>query len=336
MPTALRSALTRVVSRVRPQPAEPASAEQSTADHAATTHKASAARATPEQATSTEEAAADESLPAHTEERGHHAERPPRAGIAVTNTVALHGGDAAIAVAIVESVRRAAPGACIELHDSQPAAVARYHPSLQWKPSLATIGQLTGARRRGARLLGPLNNARLLAAACLWRRRLTRPLGAALLREGERLRLADFPAIDLVISTGGTYLVEQHGIGSRVFELLMARALGVPVVFYTQSLGPFRARRNRRRLTMVFSASPLVLLRDERSHRHLRDLGGTARGGPPTRPGRSCISRAGCAGGGVCGFRYGAGHPDACRHPRAHGRHAGAAHCVRIQDHRAL
>jgi colanic acid/amylovoran biosynthesis protein len=98
-------------------------------------------------------------------------------------------------------------------------------------------------------------------------------LGAALLREGERLRLADFPAIDLVISTGGTYLVEQYGTGSRVFQLLMAGALGVPVVLYTQSLGPFRARRNRPRLRMVFSASPLVLLRDERSRRHLRDLG---------------------------------------------------------------
>jgi lipopolysaccharide exporter len=63
VPTALRSAMSRIVSRVRPQPAEPASAEQSTADHAATTQQASAARATPEQATSTEEAAADETLP---------------------------------------------------------------------------------------------------------------------------------------------------------------------------------------------------------------------------------------------------------------------------------
>jgi colanic acid/amylovoran biosynthesis protein len=198
--------------------------------------------------------------------------------IAVTNTVALNGGDAAIAIAIVESVLRAAPYARIELHDSQPAAAARYHPSLRWRSSLAKIAQLGPSRRRGARVLTPLNEARLLGAAQLWRRRATRPLAAGLLREGERRQIADFAGIDLVVSTGGTYLVEHYDIGARIFELQMARALGVPVVFYTQSLGPFRVRRHRRLLRKVFAASPLVLLRDERSRRNLRDLGvpGTA------------------------------------------------------------
>ena len=193
--------------------------------------------------------------------------------IALTNTVALNGGDAAIAVAVIESVRRAAPDALIEVHDSQPAAAAHYHPSLRWRSSLAPIGQLTRAPRRGARVLAAVNQARLVGAARLWRRRATRPLAAALLRDGELHRVADFAGLDLVVSTGGTYLVEQYAIGPRVFELRMATALGVPVVFYTQSLGPFRIRRNRRHLAKLFSDSPLVLLRDERSRQHVLELG---------------------------------------------------------------
>ena len=199
--------------------------------------------------------------------------RPAAPRIALTNTVALNGGDAAIAVTIIESVLRAAPSALIEVHDSQPVAAARYHPSLSWKSSLASIGHLRRSPRRGGRILTELNEARLLGAARLWRRRATRPLAGALLREGERRRVADFARLDLVVSTGGTYLVERYGIGPRVFELRMAGALGVPVVFYTQSLGPFRIRRNRRHLGKLLSDSPLVLLRDERSRRHVLELG---------------------------------------------------------------
>ena len=193
--------------------------------------------------------------------------------IALINTVALNGGDAAIAVAVIESVRRAAPDALIEVHDSQPAAAARYHPTFRWRSSLAPIGQLKRTPRRGVRILAAANEVRLLGAARLWRHRATRPLARALLRDGERRRIADFAGLDLVVSTGGTYLVERYGIGPRVFELRMAAALGVPVVFYTQSLGPFRIRRNRRHLAKLFSNSPLVLLRDERSRQHVLELG---------------------------------------------------------------
>jgi colanic acid/amylovoran biosynthesis protein len=196
---------------------------------------------------------------------------PPR--IALTTTVTLNGGDAAIAMAIVDSLRRAAPDALIEVHDSQPHVAARYHPSMRWRPYLASMAQPRRSPRRGGRLLRALNEARLLAAARLWSRHATKPLAAALLREGERRRLAEFGRLHLAVSTGGTYLVERFGLGPRIFELRMAQALGVPVVFYTQSLGPFRLRRNRRHLRTAFAKSPLVLLRDELSRWHVLDLG---------------------------------------------------------------
>jgi colanic acid/amylovoran biosynthesis protein len=83
----------------------------------------------------------------------------------------------------------------------------------------------------------------------------------------------DLSEIDVMVSTGGTYLVEQYRLWPRLFEFRLARILGVPVIFYTQSLGPFQERINRRTLRRVIEDSPLVLLRDARSRRHLLELG---------------------------------------------------------------
>jgi colanic acid/amylovoran biosynthesis protein len=76
-----------------------------------------------------------------------------------------------------------------------------------------------------------------------------------------------------MISTGGTYLVEQYSLNTRLFEYQTAAALGIPVIFFNQSLGPFSARRNRKLLRPILERSPLILLRDEQSRANLRHLG---------------------------------------------------------------
>jgi colanic acid/amylovoran biosynthesis protein len=189
--------------------------------------------------------------------------------VAVTNTVVLNGGDAAIALAIVESLERIAPRATVELHDAQPDVAARYYPALTFKRSLAS----TLRSRRGSRLIRELDRARLLAAARLLRRPGTSSIVSMICRSHEKARLANYRGIDLIVSTGGTYLVEIYDISARLFELELAQAMGVPVVFFTQSLGPFNDARNRRRLKRIFSRSPLVLLRDAQSLHHLREIG---------------------------------------------------------------
>ncbi len=193
----------------------------------------------------------------------------PLQRVAITNTVALNGGDAAIAIAIVESLQRVAPSARLELHDAQPDVAGRYFPDLCWCPSLASI---LGLRRR-PRVPVMLNRQRLLLAARLWQRCATRALARGLLGTTERRWIADFATLDAAVSTGGTYLVERYPLGARIFELRMARALGVPTVFFTQSLGPFTDRRLRRDLRSILAGSPLVLLRDARSRDHLLDIG---------------------------------------------------------------
>jgi colanic acid/amylovoran biosynthesis protein len=77
---------------------------------------------------------------------------------------------------------------------------------------------------------------------------------------------------DVVVATGGTYLVEQYDLGQRLFDMETAIALGRPLVLYTQSLGPFKNPANHRRLRAILGKAALVLLRDERSVEHVRDL----------------------------------------------------------------
>lgn len=91
--------------------------------------------------------------------------------------------------------------------------------------------------------------------------------------ENDWRSVVDYVSADLIISTGGTYLVESYNIDGRIAELLKDIELGNPPVLFTQSLGPFNDRSQHEQLKKIFSASPLVLLRDERSLRNLLDLG---------------------------------------------------------------
>ncbi|HHH31663.1 MAG TPA: hypothetical protein ENK57_25400 [Polyangiaceae bacterium] len=180
--------------------------------------------------------------------------------IVITNTVTLNGGDAAILEALMVIVRRRFPQARFTIFDSQPGIAARYHGH----DFRQLMHQGLPNKRREA------HERRLLAAASLWRRS---PAARLLCRGDEASSLATYAAADRVISTGGTYLVEAYDLTHRLFELEICERLGQPVTFFTQSLGPFHDPRNRQALRRAFGHSPLVLLRDERSRRHLLELG---------------------------------------------------------------
>jgi colanic acid/amylovoran biosynthesis protein len=189
--------------------------------------------------------------------------------LAITNTVALNGGDAAIALCLREALSSLRPNARVELHEVKPEVAQRYFPEVAWRPQL---GRLLGPRiplKRGRELGQQLQMARITAeltdgahglASHWWR------------SDGEEAALRDFSKLDAVVSTGGTYLVEQYPLLARIFEYEVALELGIPLIFYTQSLGPF-APRYRSALKRILTRAKLVLLRDERSAQYLRTLG---------------------------------------------------------------
>jgi colanic acid/amylovoran biosynthesis protein len=93
------------------------------------------------------------------------------------------------------------------------------------------------------------------------------------------LKLDDFESVnhyvqaDLVISSGGTYLIENYGLWPPIYDYRLTFSAGTPLVFYTQTMGPFRNPKYRFAFTDIFNRATAIFLRDERSRQHLIDLG---------------------------------------------------------------
>jgi colanic acid/amylovoran biosynthesis protein len=189
--------------------------------------------------------------------------------ILITNAMALNGGDAAILQATVAMLRQAfGANATFTVYDMRAEAAARYHDDLRFRPQLFTWIEAHAKRRltQIAVSLGIL----LLAAA-----RNTAPGRRLMAHLPDELRqtLADYAEADLVVSSGGTYLVPHYEVYSKLFDFLLARALGRRLVLFTQSLGPFPRGKRRLLLRYVLRRAHLILVRDEKSRRALDALG---------------------------------------------------------------
>lgn len=98
-------------------------------------------------------------------------------------------------------------------------------------------------------------------------------LAFRLLPAALRDNLQDYRSADLIVSAGGTYLVEHYRLEVNLLHLALASSTGTPTVMFTQSLGPFRRPSVRRWLAVILPRMRLVLLRDRRSIDNLSDVG---------------------------------------------------------------
>ncbi len=77
---------------------------------------------------------------------------------------------------------------------------------------------------------------------------------------------------DMIITNGGSYLMEYYNLQERLKQFEIDTYFGKPPVLFTQSLGPFTKLENREKIKSVLDATPLVLLRDRQSQIYLQDL----------------------------------------------------------------
>lgn len=179
--------------------------------------------------------------------------------ILITNIVTLNAGDAAILYAMVD-VLRTAFGRDTEfvVYDKHGDAPARYYPDLEFRKLLYLSREAHGLNFK----LG------------LWSAKHGIPvLPRALLNSTERRDISEYKDADLIVSSGGTYLVENYSLAARIFDYQLSLYLEKPLVFYTQSLGPFADPLNRKALLPIFRESSAILVRDEQSHANLEELG---------------------------------------------------------------
>lgn len=188
--------------------------------------------------------------------------------VAVINTTFLNGGDAAINFGTMQILRRVwGEKTRFVFFDAQPETARNHYPALDVRPSLfdGLARCFPAAPARKLALIG------ILAAACClryWPGIGKLPVGRALFA-----RLQDYAGADVVVSAGGTYLVDNYRLAPRLVEFLVVLALGRPLVFFTQSIGPLTGRRDRFMLRWIMRRATLVMVRDNRSRQEVISLG---------------------------------------------------------------
>lgn len=87
-------------------------------------------------------------------------------------------------------------------------------------------------------------------------------------------KLQEYYDADIVLNTGGDVLTEDYGFPfSHFVNLLFAILLDKPVVVCAESLGPYKKRWNKFIAKFVFNRAKLITLREERSLKHLQEIG---------------------------------------------------------------
>ena len=194
--------------------------------------------------------------------------------ILIINTVMLNGGDSAILHATMDVLRRQfGADTTFVVHESQPDIATRFYPELTLRTrAYRVVSHLDKPVGRREKLVTDFRLTRF-RIACELRARGITAIPPLLVRPAEQRLMDDFMDADVVVTTGGTYLVEHYNFTSRLFAIETARRLRRPLVFFTQSLGPFTRPETRRAVAQAVNGATLVLLRDERSLGHLRDIG---------------------------------------------------------------
>jgi colanic acid/amylovoran biosynthesis protein len=208
--------------------------------------------------------------------------------ILITNTVALNGGDAAILLSII-NLLKSQFGQETEfiIYDSRPEIAKRYYPKLNFRkliylkytetPAMKYLGSSLIARvlrflfKKIILFFFNINPPRFYFAAWCWQNKLDW-ITKVLLNNQELEDIHNYSSADLIVSTGGTYLVENYPLKDRIFDYKISLLMQKPLVFYTQSLGPFLNRKYKYNFKEIFNRSLLILLRDEASFKHLQDI----------------------------------------------------------------
>lgn len=191
----------------------------------------------------------------------------------ITTTASLNGGDAALLEAELDAIERAFPGANVVTYDQQAAVASRYRPALGLRAGLVWPAERPPAGR--------------VASAGVWAIHLGRVLLAAVALRGHAIRLARalapsataFEALvryrdaDVVATNAGTMLMPHYRYGPRLVDYAVAAIVRTPVVYFTQTMGPFRPGVSSVVLSRMLRRSPLVLVRGDETVAHLRRIG---------------------------------------------------------------
>lgn len=142
----------------------------------------------------------------------------------------------------------------------------------RWQPASEPRTLLQRASNRIRRSLRVQTHVRslLLLAKIIGMMRLELPIG----RSGRGLSLLNcYATSDLIISTGGTYIIPEYGLEPIELEYRIIKAFGKPWIFYTQSIGDFKGTSSEQLVREIFTYASVIVVRDDTSIENLLRLG---------------------------------------------------------------
>jgi len=189
--------------------------------------------------------------------------------ILITNAIALNGGDAAILHATIDVLKlRFGDDISVTVHDMAAEASGKYYPELKLRRDIySEATDWTQGRIRPA-----FSALAILAAAKMHKFPLIKNFIWRAFPLSLQNTLSDYEESDLIVSSGGTYLVPHYTLSSKLLDFLVAQAFNKPLVLFTQSLGPFPPSKWRFILSHVLRRAAVILVRDERSLLHLKQM----------------------------------------------------------------
>ncbi|MGB8700467.1 MAG: polysaccharide pyruvyl transferase family protein [Thermosynechococcaceae cyanobacterium] len=192
--------------------------------------------------------------------------------ILITNTVALNVGDAAILLSLIKILKISfGDEISITIYDSQADIAKKYYPDLEFRQLIYFQTLNTIKIKRPYQIIRFINRLRIQVGSWLWFHS-HQWFAEIALTEKELITLKDYNSADLIISTGGTYLVENYFLAPRILDYKISIWANKPLIFFTQSMGPFKKASNQRLFKYIFNYSSLILLRDNQSFQNLNKI----------------------------------------------------------------
>ncbi|MCD4784709.1 MAG: polysaccharide pyruvyl transferase family protein [Candidatus Eremiobacteraeota bacterium] len=185
----------------------------------------------------------------------------------ITNSVALNGGDAAILLSMIESIKREfGEDVDIKVQAKKHEACRRYYPEVDFIPALE---EREKGRNLFEKIFLRLKYSRLLLYAAM--ERFLKIRVSLLLTDMEREITGSFRDNNVVISCGGGFLNDYYPLYKRTVGFILARLYGCKTVIYAQSVGPFWRYISKLQARWILENASLVILRDEKSYDILRN-----------------------------------------------------------------
>jgi colanic acid/amylovoran biosynthesis protein len=184
----------------------------------------------------------------------------------ITNSVPLNGGDEALLRATIALIQHRFPDAGIIVLCKDLILCRKYLPDINFDSDLEYVNYPADVLGRiGFKIRTVLEKLISLSPSSV---------ASLQLATGDERRILNiYKKSDLIISSPGGFLHDFYGIENRLKGFEIAMNFGIPVILFSQSIGPFWKIESKKRIHQVLNRIDAIVLRERRSLMHLADCG---------------------------------------------------------------